>query len=174
MSNVGQNGVTISDPTLEEHDPELFDLIEREKRRQVSGLEMIASENFTTKAVMQCLGSALTNKYAEGESGARYYGGNEYIDQIEDLCKSRALLAYGLDPEEWAVNVQPYSGSPANFAVFTGLLSPHDRIMGLALPDGGQYVTFRPSYHLKYCVLWESCRRLLPCQFCTTARHLAV
>jgi glycine hydroxymethyltransferase len=137
MSNVGQNGVTISDPTLEEHDLELFDLIEREKRRQVSGLEMIASENFTTKAVMQCLGSALTNKYAEGESGARYYGGNEYIDQIEDLCKSRALLAYGLDPEEWAVNVQPYSGSPANFAVFTGLLSPHDRIMGLALPDGG-------------------------------------
>ena len=89
---------------------------------------------------MECLGSALTNKYSEGESGARYYGGNEFIDQIEDLCKKRALAAYGLDPEEWAVNVQPYSGSPANFAVFTGLLNPHDRIMGLDLPDGGQYV----------------------------------
>jgi|EP00670_Eutreptiella_braarudii_P001538 glycine hydroxymethyltransferase len=127
----------LNDPTLEIHDPEIFDLIEREKRRQFRGLEMIASENFTSKAVMECLGSALTNKYSEGESGARYYGGNEFIDQIEDLCKKRALAAYGLDPEEWAVNVQPYSGSPANFAVFTGLLNPHDRIMGLDLPDGG-------------------------------------
>lgn len=109
-------------------------------------------QNFTTKAVMECLGSALTNKYSEGESGARYYGGNEYIDQIEDLCKARALAAYSLDPEEWAVNVQPYSGSPANFAVFTGLLNPHDRIMGLALPDGGQYVALRRSV-VNYCLL---------------------
>lgn len=98
---------------------------------------MIASENFTSTAVMQCLGSCLTNKYSEGEVGARYYGGNEFIDQIEGLCKTRALQAFGLSTEEWSVNVQPYSGSPANFGVYTGLLNPHDRIMGLDLPSGG-------------------------------------
>lgn len=123
--------------SLEEHDPVLFDLIEKEKHRQWSGLELIASENLTSRAVMECLGSALTNKYAEGYPGKRYYGGNEFIDQVEDLCRTRALTAYGLSAEEWAVNVQPYSGSPANFAVYTGLLKPHDRIMGLDLPSGG-------------------------------------
>jgi glycine hydroxymethyltransferase len=122
---------------LEEHDPEMYDLIEQEKRRQWTGLELIASENFTSRAVMECLGSALTNKYAEGLPGARYYGGNQIVDQIETLCQTRALQAYGLDPEEWGVNVQPYSGSPANFAVYTALLNPHDRIMGLDLPSGG-------------------------------------
>lgn len=86
---------------------------------------------------MECLGSALTNKYAEGLPGARYYGGNEVVDQVEVLCQNRALQAYGLDPEKWGVNVQPYSGSPANFAVYTALLNPHDRIMGLDLPSGG-------------------------------------
>ena len=75
-------------------------------------------------------GSALTNKYAEGYPGKRYYGGNEFIDEVEQLCVDRALAAYGLDPNEWGVNVQPYSGSPANFAVYTALLRPHDRIMG--------------------------------------------
>eukprot|EP01062_Namystynia_karyoxenos_P053842 TRINITY_DN43848_c0_g3_i1.p1 TRINITY_DN43848_c0_g3~~TRINITY_DN43848_c0_g3_i1.p1 ORF type:complete len:492 (+),score=223.43 TRINITY_DN43848_c0_g3_i1:89-1477(+) len=123
--------------SLREADPELYDLIEQEKRRQVCGLEMIASENFTSKAVIECLGSCLTNKYAEGEVGARYYGGNEIIDKIEQLAKDRALAAFGLDPEVWGVNVQPYSGSGANFAVYTGLLQPHDRIMGLDLPSGG-------------------------------------
>jgi glycine hydroxymethyltransferase len=98
---------------------------------------LIASENFTSKAVMECLGSALTNKYAEGLPGARYYGGTDVIDKVEALCQQRALEAYGLDPEKWGVNVQPYSGSPANFAVYTGLLKPHDRIMGLDLPSGG-------------------------------------
>ena len=122
--------------SLEEHDPVMFDLIEREKHRQWSGLELIASENFTSKAVFQCLGSALTNKYSEGYPGKRYYGGNEYIDQIESLCQARALTAYGLDSSQWGVNVQPYSGSPANFAVYTALLRPHDRIMGLDLPSG--------------------------------------
>jgi glycine hydroxymethyltransferase len=122
---------------LEQHDPEMFDLIEKEKHRQWSGLELIASENFTSKAVMHCLGSALTNKYAEGYPGKRYYGGNEIVDQVETLCINRALAAYGLNPEEWGVNVQPYSGSPANFAVYTALLRPHDRIMGLDLPSGG-------------------------------------
>lgn len=86
---------------------------------------------------MDCLGSCLTNKYAEGLPGARYYGGNEVVDQVEVLCQKRALEAYGLDPQEWGVNVQPYSGSPANFAVYTALLRPHDRIMGLDLPSGG-------------------------------------
>lgn len=122
---------------LAEHDPEMFDLIEHEKHRQWSGLELIASENFTSRSVMECLGSALTNKYSEGYPGKRYYGGNEFIDQIEDLCRNRALEAYGVKPEQWSVNVQPYSGSPANFAVYTALLRPHDRIMGLDLPSGG-------------------------------------
>lgn len=70
----------------------------------------------------------------------RYYGGNEFVDQIEVICQQRALQCFDLDPEKWGVNVQPYSGSPANFAVYTGLLKPHDRIMGLDLPDGGQLV----------------------------------
>ena len=103
--------------SLEEHDPILFDLIEKEKHRQWSGMELIASENLTSKAVMTCLGSCLTNKYAEGYPGKRYYGGNEIVDQVETLCQERALAAYGLNPTEWGVNVQPYSGSPANFAV---------------------------------------------------------
>merc|ERR1711871_1839647 len=107
------------------------------KHRQWSGLELIASENLTSRAVMECLGSALTNKYAEGYPGKRYYGGNEFIDQVERLCVDRALQAYGLNPEQWGINVQPYSGSPANFAVYTALLRPHDRIMGLDLPSGG-------------------------------------
>lgn len=86
---------------------------------------------------MEALGSCMTNKYSEGQPGARYYGGNENIDRIELLCKSRALAAFGLDSNSWGVNVQPYSGSPANFAVYTALLQPHDRVMGLDLPSGG-------------------------------------
>eukprot|EP00070_Physeter_catodon_P037516 XP_028344410.1 serine hydroxymethyltransferase 1-like [Physeter catodon] len=94
-------------------------------------------QNFTSQAVEECLGSCLTNKYSEGYPGARYYGGNHVIDKIESLCQRRALEAFGLKAEEWAVNVQPYSGSPANMAVYVGLLQPHDRIMGLDLPSGG-------------------------------------
>ncbi|KAK7201626.1 serine hydroxymethyltransferase (SHMT-L) [Novymonas esmeraldas] len=124
-------------PTLVAQDPELANMIELEMARQYRGLEMIASENLTSKAVLECLGSALTNKYAEGEPGNRYYGGTMYVDLVENLAKKRALAAFGLDPEEWGVNVQPYSGSPANFAVYTGLLEPHSRIMGLDLPSGG-------------------------------------
>ncbi|CAA6667923.1 unnamed protein product [Spirodela intermedia] len=101
------------------------------------GIELIASENFTSFAVIEALGSALTNKYSEGMPGNRYYGGNEFIDQIENLCRDRALKAFHLDPAAWGVNVQPYSGSPANFAAYTALLNPHDRIMGLDLPSGG-------------------------------------
>jgi len=122
---------------MQQDDPEIYALIEKEKRRQWSGLELIASENFTSESVMEAQGSCLTNKYSEGLPGARYYGGNEFIDQVENICRDRALTAFGLDPQVWGVNVQPYSGSPANFATFTGLLQPHDRIMGLDLPSGG-------------------------------------
>lgn len=118
-------------------DPEIMGIISKEKHRQLNGLELIASENFASRAVLEALGSCLTNKYSEGYPGARYYGGNVFIDEIERLCQKRALEAFRLDPEKWGVNVQPYSGSPANFAVFTGLLNPHDRLMGLDLPDGG-------------------------------------
>jgi len=126
-----------ADANLKDWDPEVYSLLIKEKQRQVNGIELIASENFTSKAVMECLGSCMTNKYSEGLPGARYYGGNENVDELENMCRSRALAAFGLDPAKWGVNVQPYSGSPANFAVYTGLLQPHDRIMGLDLPSGG-------------------------------------
>jgi hypothetical protein len=108
--------------SLAETDPELVKLIEQEKARQRSSLVLIASENFTSKAVLESLGSVLSNKYSEGYPGARYYGGNENIDQVELLCQKRALEAFHLDPEEWGVNVQSLSGSPANFQVRGGLL----------------------------------------------------
>lgn len=123
--------------SLEQTDPEMYELLKAERTRQRTGIELIASENFTSRAVLETLGSCLTNKYSEGYPGARFYGGNEIIDKIESLCQARALAAFGLSPDEWGVNVQPYSGSPANFAAYTGLLNPHDRIMGLDLPSGG-------------------------------------
>ena len=83
--------------------------------------------------MLESLGSCLTNKYSEGYPGARYYGGNEFIDQIEDLARTRALKAYRLNPNEWGVNVQPYSGSPANLAVYTALMQPGEGLMGLDL-----------------------------------------
>lgn len=122
---------------LSEVDPDLFDIIEKEKNRQFKGLELIPSENFTSSSVMEAVGSVMINKYSEGYPGARYYGGNEFIDMAERLCQKRALEAFNLDPEKWGVNVQPLSGSPANFQVYTALLNPHDRIMGLDLPHGG-------------------------------------
>ena len=122
--------------TLKEHDPEMYALILAEKERQRSGLELIASENFTSRAVMECLGSVLTNKYSEGLPHARYYGGNEIVDKVEDLCIARALAAYRLSPAEWGVNVQPYSGSPANFAVYTGFVRFfHESILHLPEPQ---------------------------------------
>ncbi|KAJ2005335.1 glycine hydroxymethyltransferase shm1 [Coemansia thaxteri] len=122
---------------LAEADPEVAQIIEHEKYRQFAELELIASENFTSQAVMEANGSALTNKYSEGLPGARYYGGNEYVDQLERLCQERALAAFKLSDKEWGVNVQPYSGSTANFAALTALLKPFDRLMGLDLPSGG-------------------------------------
>jgi len=94
--------------SLEEVDPEIADIIELEKARQWKGLELIPSENFTSLSVMQAVGSIMTNKYSEGYPGARYYGGNEYIDMAETLCQKRALEAFRLDPAKWGVNVSLY------------------------------------------------------------------
>ncbi|XP_053550381.1 serine hydroxymethyltransferase, cytosolic-like isoform X2 [Bombina bombina] len=120
---------------LEINDPEVYEIIRKEKHRQRYGLELIASENFASCAVLQALGSCLNNKYSK--CYPRYYGGTELLDGMEMLCQKRALEVYGLDPQKWGVNVRPYSGSPANFAVYTALVEPHGRIMGLDLPDGG-------------------------------------
>ncbi|POI33655.1 hypothetical protein CIB84_002591 [Bambusicola thoracicus] len=122
---------------LDSNDPEVYNIIKKEKQRQRLGLELIASENFASCAVLEALGSCLNNKYSEGYPGQRYYGGTEFVDELERLCQKRALQAFRLDPQKWGVNVQPYSGSPANFAVYTALVEPHGRIMGLDLPDGG-------------------------------------
>lgn len=130
-------GPWVGQESLAEDDPEVWDLVKREKDRQCRGLELIASENFCSRAALEALGSCLNNKYSEGYPGKRYYGGAEVVDQIELLCQQRALDAFSLDPAKWGVNVQPYSGSPANFAAYTAVLQPHDRLMGLDLPDGG-------------------------------------
>lgn len=122
---------------LQETDPEIFQIIENEKIRQRDSIVLIPSENFTSKSVMQALGSPMQNKYSEGYPNARYYGGNEFIDQAELACQRRALEAFRLDPAEWGVNVQPLSGSPANLYVYQALMKPHDRLMGLDLPSGG-------------------------------------
>ena len=103
-----------------------------------TGIELIASENFTSQPVMEALGSVFTNKYSEGQPGNRYYGGNEVVDKVEFLCKDRALEAFHLDKAKWGVNVQPYSGSPANFAVYTALLNPHDVRLCRAPPQLAQ------------------------------------
>ncbi|KAK4599126.1 hypothetical protein RGQ29_009262 [Quercus rubra] len=134
---IGGSGSSFLDYGLTEADPEVRRIIDMEKKRQFKSLELIASENYTSRAVMEAVGSCLTNKYSEGLPGKRYYGGNEYIDELEILCQQRALAAFHLDGKQWGVNVQPLSGSPANFEVYTAVLKPHDRIMGLDLPHGG-------------------------------------
>lgn len=131
----GKKGILFD--KLAQTDPLLHSLINKERERQFSGLELIASENYTSQAVLEANGSVLTNKYSEGLPGGRYYGGNEVIDLIESLCIERALALFGLDPSEWGCNVQPLSGSAANFCAYTGVLQPGDRIMGLDLPSGG-------------------------------------
>lgn len=115
-------------------DPRIWGLIEKEKARQKDGLELIPSENFASKAVLEALGSVLNNKYSEGYPGKRYYAGNFYIDQIENLAIKRAQKLFKTD---YFVNVQPYSGSPANMAVYFALLSPADKLMGMRLDQGG-------------------------------------
>jgi len=118
---------------LEHSDPELFHILEREAIREESTLELIASENFTSKAVMEMAGGVMTNKYAEGYPGKRYYGGCEVVDEAEDMARDRLKALFGAD----YVNVQPHSGSQANMAVFMTFLQPGDTIMGLDLAHGG-------------------------------------
>ncbi|PIR38783.1 MAG: serine hydroxymethyltransferase [Candidatus Zambryskibacteria bacterium CG10_big_fil_rev_8_21_14_0_10_42_12] len=118
-------------------DKAIESLIKAERARQKKVINLIASENYVSKDVLDALGSELTNKYAEGYPGARYYGGNEIMDKVENLAKERALKAFGLSKNGWAVNVQPLSGSPANVAVYLGLVKPGGKIMGMSLDHGG-------------------------------------
>ncbi|KAL2756131.1 hypothetical protein ACRALDRAFT_1063862, partial [Sodiomyces alcalophilus JCM 7366] len=122
---------------LQQADPAVYDIIEKEKNRQKHFINLIPSENFTSQAVLDALGSVMQNKYSEGYPGARYYGGNEFIDQAERLCQQRALEAFSLDASQWGVNVQALSGAPANLYVYSALMNTHDRLMGLDLPHGG-------------------------------------
>src|SRR3989344_4280826 len=111
-------------------DKQIEKLIKAEASRQKKVINLIASENYVTEDVLRALGSELVNKYAEGYSKLRYYGGNEVIDELENLCKVRALKLFKLNKKEWAVNVQPLSGSPANLAVYLGLVPVGGKIMG--------------------------------------------
>jgi glycine hydroxymethyltransferase len=119
--------------TLRHTDPELFELIQREEQRQVANIELIASENYASAAVLEAQGSVLTNKYAEGYPGRRYYGGCEWIDRVEQLAIERVKTLFGAEH----ANVQPHSGSAANMAAYAALLAPGDVILGLSLDQGG-------------------------------------
>ena len=119
--------------TIADVDPEIAELIAKEERRQRDSIRLIASENYVSGAVLAATGSVLTNKYSEGYPGKRYYEGQQYIDQVEQLCIDRAKGLFGADH----ANVQPYSGSPANLAVYFAFCKPGDTIMGMGLPAGG-------------------------------------
>ena len=119
--------------TIADVDPEIAELITAEEKRQRDSIRLIASENYVSGAVLAATGSVLTNKYSEGYPGKRYYEGQKYIDQIEQLCIDRAKALFGADH----ANVQPYSGSPANLAVYFAFLKPGDTVMGMGLPAGG-------------------------------------
>ncbi len=118
-------------------DTKLQNLIKREIRRQQETIDLIASENYVSPEILEVLGSSLTNKYSEGYPGKRYYPGNQYYDEIEILAQKRALAAFGLNEKSWAVNVQSYSGSPANIAIYHALMNFGDTLMGLKLTAGG-------------------------------------
>ena len=126
------------DNTIEKIDPEVWASIQRESQRQEEQIELIASENYTSPAVLQAQGSILTNKYAEGYPGKRYYGGCEYVDEVETLAKERAKKLF-CEPcgVEMAVNVQPHSGAQAKMGLFFALLNPGDTVMGMSLAEGG-------------------------------------
>lgn len=120
-------------PAIKKNDPEVYEIIKREEQRQKEGIELIASENYVSRAVLEAMGSVLTNKYSEGYPGRRYYGGNEIIDQAESLAVARAKELFHAEH----VNVQPLSGSPANLAVYMALLNPGDKVLGFSLDQGG-------------------------------------
>ncbi len=123
----------VHDAPLGDADPVVAALIDRELRRQQGGLELIASENFTSRAVLEAMGTCLTNKYAEGYPGKRYYGGCAVVDEVEQLAIDRLKQLYGADH----ANVQPHSGAQANFAAFMAVIKPGELLMGLSLPHGG-------------------------------------
>ena len=125
------------DQGLKAADPDLWAIIQQEHQRQEQHIELIASENYTTPAVMAAQGSQLTNKYAEGYPGKRYYGGCEYVDLAEQLAIDRVKALFGADQHGWAANVQPHSGAQANEAVFMAFLKPGDTFMGMNLAEGG-------------------------------------
>lgn len=125
---------------LQKIDPEIYKIIKKEKEREQNVLELIPSENFTSVAVLQALGSVLTNKYSEGYPHKRYYGGNTFIDEAEDLAIKRAKELFGAEH----VNVQPYSGSPANLEVYFALLNPGDKVLGMNLAHGGHLTHGHP------------------------------
>ncbi|MDB5893774.1 MAG: glyA [Rhodoferax sp.] len=123
--------------SLRTADPDLWAIVQRENRRQEEHIELIASENYTSPAVMAAQGSQLTNKYAEGYPGRRYYGGCEFVDQAEQLALDRVRALFGADLHGWAANVQPHSGAQANEAVFMATMKPGDTFMGMSLAEGG-------------------------------------
>ena len=132
---------------LKETDPKIFGALKDEELRQVSGLQMIASENFASKAVMEATGSVLTNKYSEGYPNKRYYSGNEVVDVVESLAIERAKKLFKVPH----VNVQPYSGSPANAEIYLALCNPGDVVMGQHLSDGGHLTHgWKVSFSGKY------------------------
>lgn len=157
-------------------DPEITKWLKAEEKRQADGLEMIPSENHVSPAVLEALGSVLTNKYSEGYPGKRYYGGNEYIDKIESLAIARAKKVFKL-PKDWQVNVQPYSGSPANQAVYMALVDLGEIVMGMHLAHGGhlthgwrvsfsgkyyqavQYTVDRKTHLLDYDKIWQLAKK---------------
>lgn len=118
-------------------DKKIQNLIKSEEARQKSVFNLIASENYVSDDVLKALGSVLVNKYSEGYPHRRYYGGNEIVDQVEELCQKRALETFGLSNKKWSVNVQPLSGSPANMAVYLALVPKGGKIMGMELSHGG-------------------------------------
>ena len=126
-------------------DKQVEKLIKAEEKRQKSVINLIASENYVSDDVLKALGSKLTNKYAEGYPGRRYYGGNTIIDKVENLCKERALKLFKLKPEKWHVNVQLLSGSPANFALYLALVPLGEKIMGMKLTSGGHLTHGHPA-----------------------------
>jgi glycine hydroxymethyltransferase len=128
---------------LAEVDPEVYEAIRGELLRQHSRLELIASENFTSEAVLEATGSVFTNKYAEGYPGRRYYGGCEYVDVVENLARERAKQLFGAEH----ANVQPHSGSQANMAAYAAVLSPGDTILGMNLSHGGHLTH---GHHLNF------------------------
>jgi len=122
---------------VEKIDSQIAKLIKKEERRQAETLNLIASENYPSRTVREALGSIFVARYAEGRPYKRYYAGQEFVDKLETLVEERVRKIFGLDSRKWAVNVQPYSGSPANYAVLRALLKPGEKILSLALPHGG-------------------------------------